>query len=348
MICDRIPLFSKQRSQQNISQSAKEKKLCIMYIYQTLYKIISTSMNTSKTGPWLVALAALLWAIDAPFRKYLTLDLSSTTIVFMEHLLIALLVLPIFFKRFQELKKMGVKEWLAILGIALGGSALATVFFTQSFSYVNPSVAILLQKIQPFVAILLATWLLKEKLSKKFWMFAGIGIYGAYLVSFPGLTVGSIEIRALVGVLFALLAAVLWAGGTVFGKFVLQKISFQTLTALRFLGALVFLFFIEIFFNRLPEVWMNTTKTDWLFVFIIAIIAGFISLFIYYKGLTNTKASVATIAELMFPVSAVVINWIFLGATLEANQIIGGIILLCAVYGLSYVNNQNEIVSISS
>ncbi|MEO8637677.1 MAG: DMT family transporter [Candidatus Taylorbacteria bacterium] len=298
-------------------------------------------MNSYKTGPWLVALAAFLWAIDAPFRKYVTGDLSSTTIVFMEHLLIALLVLPIFFRRFSELKKISPLEWLAILGIALGGSALATVFFTESFSYVNPSVAILLQKIQPFVAILLATILLKEKLTKKFWLFAVLGIYGAYLVSFPSLNPGAIEVRAMTGVLLALAAAVLWAAGTVFGRFALRRVAFQTLTALRFLGALVFLFFIEIYFHRLPEVTL-ASRTDWLFIFIIAIIAGFLSLFIYYKGLLTTKASVATIMELIFPVSAVVINWIFLGSTLVFGQIVGGVILLCAVAGLSLVNSQTE------
>ncbi len=298
-------------------------------------------MNKLGTGPWLVALAAILWAVDAPFRKYLTGDLSSTTIVFMEHLLIALLVLPILFKRFGELRNMSVREWLAVLGIALGGSALATVFFTESFSYVNPSVAILLQKVQPFIAILLAALLLKERLSKKFWLFAAFGVIGAYLISFPDYHIGSFEVRNQIGVVLALLAALLWAAGTVFGKFVLRKVTFQTLTALRFLGALFFLFLIELYFKRLPEV-ISATKIDWLFIFIIAIIAGFISLFIYYKGLKTTKASVATIAELAFPLSAVVVNWIFLDATLETGQILGGVILLAAVAGLSYINAEEE------
>src|SRR3989344_1819862 len=144
-------------------------------------------INQDKLGPWLVTIAALLWAVDAPFRKYLTGGLSSTTIVLMEHLVIAVLVLVFLWRYLPELKNLNKKDWLAVLFIGFGGSALATVFFTQSFHYVNPSVSILLQKVQPLFAILLAVIVLKEKLSSKFWLWAIIAIIGAYLVSFPNL-----------------------------------------------------------------------------------------------------------------------------------------------------------------
>src|SRR3990167_7671228 len=71
-------------------------------------------MNQYKLGPWLVALAALLWAVDAPFRKLLTQDLSSTTIVFMEHLVIAALVLVFLAKYFSEFRDLSWREWLAV------------------------------------------------------------------------------------------------------------------------------------------------------------------------------------------------------------------------------------------
>src|SRR5437763_1971634 len=105
-------------------------------------------MRHEKYGPWFVTFAAILWAVDAPFRKFLTLQLSSTTIVLMEHILIAICVLPILLPRLHELKTLNRKEWWAVIFIGFGGSALATVLFTQSFHYLNPTVAILLQKLQ--------------------------------------------------------------------------------------------------------------------------------------------------------------------------------------------------------
>ena len=299
-------------------------------------------MNPYKTGPWLVVIAALLWAVDAPFRKFLTGELSSTTIVLMEHITIAALVFLFLFKYLVELKNLSWKEWLAVIFIAFGGSALATVFFTQSFRYVNPSVAILLQKVQPFVAILMAVMILKEKLTPKFWLWAILGIFGAYLVSFPELRIENLELsEGMLGIIFALLAAFLWGGSTVFGRFVLRKVSFQAMTAIRFLAALIFLFGLAIYYGTLAEVRTASGK-DWLYVFIIAILAGFISLFIYYRGLKFTEAKIATIGELAFPFAAVVVNWIFLDATLSTMQIVGGLILLLAVTSLSVENAEES------
>lgn len=301
-------------------------------------------MDLYKSGPWLVALASLLWAVDAPFRKFLTQGLSSTTIVFMEHITIAVLVFLFLFRYLRELKNLSWKDWLAVIFIAFGGSALATVFFTQSFRYVNPSVAILLQKVQPLIAILLAVAVLREKLSKRFWLWAVAAIFGAYLVSFPGIGIKNLELSGgTLGVLFALLAAFFWGGSTVFGRFVLRKISFQAMTAVRFLAALIFLFGLQVYYRKLPEV-AGASGKDWLFVLIIAILAGFVSLFIYYRGLRFTRASIATIAELAFPFAAVIVNWIFLDAKLDFGQITGGLILLLAVTKLSLVNAQEHAI----
>lgn len=299
-------------------------------------------MNQYKLGPWLVALAAILWAVDAPFRKFLTQDLSSTTIVFMEHLVITALVL-IFFKRyFSEFRHLTWREWLAVIFIAFGGSALATVFFTQSFHYINPSVAILLQKTQPFIAILLAAVLLREKLSPRFWLWAGVGILGAYLLSFPELRVSGLEFSGgVAGIVLALSAAFLWGGSTVMGRLVLRKLSYPAMTALRFVGALLFLFLLELYFRSLGEIGRASGK-DWLYVAIIAVLAGFVSLFIYYRGLRDTRASIATIAELAFPFAAVAVNWIFLDASLEWGQIAGSVILVLAVTRLSLQNSQED------
>src|SRR3989338_5607259 len=144
-------------------------------------------MNQNRFGPLLVALAALLWAVDAPFRVFLTKSLTSPTIVFMEHITIAVLVFIFLFRYLSELKNLNAKEWGAVIFIGFVGSALATVLFTQSFAAFNylPTVPILLQKVQPFFAVLLAAFFLKERLTGRFWLWAVLGMFGAYLVTYP-------------------------------------------------------------------------------------------------------------------------------------------------------------------
>lgn len=294
-------------------------------------------MKSERFGPWLVTLAAVLWAVDAPFRKYLTTQLSSGAIVLMEHILIAVLVMAIFLPRLNEIKKLNLRDWISVIFIGFGGSALATILFTQSFHYLNPTVAILLQKLQPLIAIGLAAVLLKETMSKNFWLWAIVAIFGAYIISFPDLKPTGFSWQGNIGVLLALGAAFFWGGSTVFGRLVLSKISFQMMTSLRFLSALVFLVLINGYYGTLGEIG-SASMRDWTFVFIIAVLAGFISLLVYYYGLRSTKASVATICELAFPLAAVVVNWVFLDAILSVVQVVGGLILLFAITRLTIVN----------
>ncbi len=294
-----------------------------------------------KYGPYLIFLAAMLWATDAPFRVHLTKDLSSNFIVLVEHFFDVLIVLPIIIWSFKDLGKLGKKEWLSVLVIAIGGSALASIAFTQAFRYVNPSVAILLQKLQPLIAISLAAGLLKESLKKNFWIWTAVVIAGAYVISFPRfipqLFVGEQFNPNTTGVILALVAACLWGASTVLGKFVLNKVSFKVVTSLRIVVAFVFLLFLNIFQNTIPKL-SDVTVKDWFFLLIIAITSGVVSLFVYYKGLQHTKASIATLAELGFPLAAVVVNYFFLKESLVPMQFLGMAILL---YGLWHLGRQN-------
>jgi drug/metabolite transporter (DMT)-like permease len=302
-------------------------------------------------GPLFVFGAAMLWATDAPFRTHLTAELSSSFIVLAEHGVNLLIAIPLLFFNWRQLLSFTLREWGAVLVIAIGGSALASIAFTQSFHYVNPSVAILLQKVQPLIAIALAAALLKERLHKNFWMWAAVAIGGTYLISFPQLVPHVYEGEAFnpntIGVLLALSAALLWGASTVFGKYVLRTTAFQTLTALRFSVAFVFLFMLALAQDSIPPL-SSVTGTDWLFIVIIAVVSGTFSLGLYYYGLQYTKASIATLAELGFPLAAVFVNAYFIaGLTqpgtylgLYIGQWVGTLLLLGALYMLSRVNRE--------
>ncbi len=289
-------------------------------------------------GPYLILLAAMLWATDAPFRLHLTTTLSSNFIVLAEHFVDVLIVLPILLTSLPAMRRLKAKEWAAVLFIAIAGSALGSIAFTQAFHYVNPSVAILLQKLQPFIAIALAALLLKERLTPRYWLWAILAMAGAYLISFPGLLPqlypGETFNPNLMGVALALVAAVCWGASTVLGKYVLRETDFKIMTALRFSLAFLFLMCLNWQQHTFPAL-SSLTTTDYLFIAIIALASGVFSLFLYYKGLQSTPASVATLAELGFPMAAIFVNWIFLDAALVPVQIAGVALLLFAVFRLA-------------
>ena len=310
-------------------------------------------MNERMTlwGPVLVFAAAMLWATDGPFRSYLTAELSSGFIVLAEHAVSLLIVIPILLLGWRSLTQLSWKEWAAVLFIAIGGSALASIAFTQAFHYVNPSVAVLLQKVQPLIAITLASLVLGERLHRRFWIYGAVALAGAYLISFPQIIPRLYEGEAfnpnLIGVALSLVAALLWGASTVFGKYALREVAFQTLTALRFSLAFVFLFVLALIQGTIPPL-ETVSATDWLYLAIVGAVSGAFSLSIYYYGLRFTKASIATLAELGYPLAAVFINVYFIAgltqpgtyAGLYVGQWVGALLLLGALYLLSRLNRE--------
>ncbi|MDP3733311.1 MAG: EamA family transporter [Candidatus Daviesbacteria bacterium] len=196
-------------------------------------------------GPLFVIIAALLWSFDGVLRRGLY-TLPPTVVVFYEHLLgigFLLLLLP---KWISDLKKMTKKEWLAIALVSLFSGALGTIFYTAALgkvNYIQYSVVVLLQQLQPIWAIAMAAILLKEKVTKNFLVWAALALVAAYFVTFKNLSVNfSAGNGTIIAALFALLAGVLWGGSTAISKYVLKKVSFLTATALRFLLAPIFAF----------------------------------------------------------------------------------------------------------
>src|SRR5262249_973977 len=151
--------------------------------------------------------------------------------------------------------------------------------------YVNPSVAILLQKLQPLIAIALAAIVLKEPLKPLFWLWAALALFGAYLISFPNfvpqLYPGETFNPNVMGSLLALVAAFFWGASTVFGRFVLRKIDFKMMTALRFSTAFIALLILNAVQQTFPAPGQFTVL-DAVFIAIIAMVSGVFSLGIYY------------------------------------------------------------------
>ncbi|MBL7051279.1 DMT family transporter [Candidatus Woesearchaeota archaeon] len=294
-----------------------------------------------ESKPWFVSLGAALWATDSLVRSHIVRDFQSTFVVFFDHLISLFLTIPLFIKTWREILKFDLKDVASLIFISLGGSALATIFFTKSFALTsNYTIPVLIQKLQPIIAILLAYFILKEHLTKKFWLWSALAIIGAYFVSFSGdFVFGGLATASLTPILYALLAAILWGASTVFGKLLLKKYSFSFVTAVRYIAGTVFLFIIVLMQNQLGD-FMKIDFPSLMLFFVMAYIPGFLALFIYYFGLKGTKASVATICELTFPISAVVLNWVFLGSVLSFAQIAGAVLLLFAITKLSYENNK--------
>src|ERR1035437_4626671 len=279
------------------------------------------------TGVALVAAGAAMWGSDGALRAPLVSHWSPWTIVLYEHIILTVLVAPRLVRGAAAIARIPRRGWLAVLGVAWGGSALATLAFTFAFQYGNPDVVILLQKTQPLWALAAAALALGER--PRAWLVpvAAAALAGTYLLSFAGA-----QGRA---ALLALVAAALWGSATVLGRSALTHMEPDVLTGLRFACALPLLAVIAATQGALVP--SAVTAADWVRLVLLAVISGLVGMMLYYRGLRRTPASIATFAELAFPASALVINYLELGATIDAVQLIGFFVLWGTIALLHWV-----------
>src|SRR5205807_9599617 len=111
----------------------------------------------------LIAVAATMWASDTYFRAQLVGHLQPAQIVVIEAALISLFLLAFLLRGIPELRRLDRRGWIAIILIAVGPQAVATILFTQSFSYGHYAETFVLQQTQPLIAIVLAWLILGER-----------------------------------------------------------------------------------------------------------------------------------------------------------------------------------------
>ena len=293
-------------------------------------------------APLAVIFAALLWSLDGLLRQELY-HISSFVIVALEHSIGALIFLPFLFKSIPKIKKLGQRGWISIFWISICGGVLGTYFYTKALSFVNYidlSVVVLIQKLQPLFAISLAGVILKEKLSKRFMFLAIIAMFGGYLVTFGNKPFGNWDDKSTIASLCALLASFCWGSSTVLGKHALKQLTFEVVTGMRlFITAIIALIIIA-YSGGFSDV-SSLRPENYTTIIIIVFSTGTIALSIYYYGLQNLAASHTTIYELAWPLSAVFIDWTLKGKTLSLVQIVGALILLCSM-GMLTRENQSE------
>lgn len=295
-------------------------------------------------GSVAVGLAAMLWGFDGVVLTPQLYRLDVIYVVFILHLLPFLFMSLIFYKDFKNLRLMSASDLITFTLIGLFGGAIGTIAIVKALfllDFNHLSVVVLLQKLQPVFAIALAAILLKEKISHRYAFWSAVAIVSGYFLTFgwslPDLRTGSNTVYA---ALLALLAAFSFGSSTVFSKKVLYKYAFTTSTFFRygFTSAIMLVFMLVAGdFGQLAA----TGGREWLFIVLIGLTTGSGAIFLYYYGLRRIKAMTATISELLFPVSAVVFDYLINGSLLSPLQWLSATLMVFAIIRLNTQFREN-------
>lgn len=294
----------------------------------------------SSYGPWLVGLGAALWGTESAWRIPLNDLFDADVIVFWEHVLILLMFLPILVPRLGELPKIDKRSWGYLIFSGFAGSAVGTIFFTLALRNGNPTVVNVILNIQPVISTLGAFVLFRDRLTPRFFLYAGIAIVAGIFLSVeqPALISVSFAQAGLnLGTGYALICSVFWGLSTVAGRGVMIGMPLRLAASLRIVVGLVCMTYILLAYGKLQgaSLWPAAAQahagTAIVALLLLVSISGGIPLLIYFEGLRLTRASTAGYFEMMQTLAAVCITWGFFHAALRPHQIVAALILIAAV-----------------
>jgi len=294
--------------------------------------------NQILRGTIAISISAIMWGFDGVVLTPRLFNLDVVYVVFILHLFPFLLMNFFLFNQYKYLKTFVRQDYITFFLVAFFGGAMGTYAIVKALFLVDfqqLSVVVLLQKLQPIFAIILAGILLKEKIGKHFLVWAGVAIIASYFLTF-GLNKPdfSTDSKTIYAALYALLAAFSFGSSTVFSKKILLNYNFITATFYRY-GFTTVIMLIFILISGTYSEFQKTTTENWLFFILIGLTTGSGAIFIYYYGLRRVKAIIATISELLFPVSAIVFDYLINGSLLSPVQLISAAVMVFSIIMLN-------------
>jgi drug/metabolite transporter (DMT)-like permease len=292
-----------------------------------------------------ISLAATMWGLDGVVLTPRLYNLDVGLVVFTLHALPFLLMHTFLYRQYKFLKKFTAGDYLIVLLIALFGGAIGTLSIVKALFLINfkeLSIVVLLQKLQPVFAISLAALILKEKLSKYFYIWASVALLGGYFLTFglhaPDLKTGS---NTALSAMYALLAAFSFGSSTVFSKMILLRYDFKTATFYRYGFTTIIMLIFLIVFGKTGQ-FDQITGTNWMIFFIIAFTTGSGAIFLYYFGLNHIKASLAVICELFFPISTIVFDYLINHSRLSLVQWLSAGLMVFAIININKIQQTEK------
>lgn len=302
----------------------------------------------------LILIAASMWGIDGVLLtpRYFNFGFYDVRfIVFASHFLPTLILSILFFSQYKLLKTFKKNDFIYYGLIALFGGCIGTLSIVKALYLSNYSLSLvtLIQKAQPIFAIILAYILLKEKPKKRFYIILLITLVSLYFLIFGLENPKLLPKDNLKAAFYSLIAAFSFGSSTVFGKKIVSNHSFLTATFYRFLFTTIISLILLLIFPVKSYESFAYYISDYKIYTLTIVIALFslINISLYYLGMKTTKATYATICELAYPLTSVLVEAVYYGRILSNIQLFFAAVLVISIilnniekpYDLEAINN---------
>lgn len=251
------------------------------------------------------------------------INLTSSEVALFRAIIATLIIFIYKFIRGKSLRFKEFKKDIPVLFISGVAMGVNWILLFKAYNYTSISIATLSYYFAPVIVMGVCPIIFKEKLTLKqiicFFM-ATIG-----LIMIIGLSREDSGSSNIVGIIFGLSAAVLYAIVIILNKFI-KKVTGIDRTLIQFIATIIVL---------IPYIALTTginlgnlDKKGLISLLTLGVVHTGIAYCLYFESLKNLKGQEAAILSYIDPLVAVVLSVTILGENISTLQIIGGIMIL--------------------
>jgi drug/metabolite transporter (DMT)-like permease len=275
-----------------------------------------------------IAAATILWSVNYSFAKMAVLEIDPFAVALVR----VLVATPLFFLALAWKGRPilpTVAELRAALPLGVTGVLANQIFFITGIQRTTPAHSALVVSLLPVVALLLAAFLIGERLTRLKVTGVLVAFAGIFLISVRDGWTFSRE--TLGGDLLTLCGVCAFAYYTVAGKKVIPRIGVLRTTALSFLvgGALMIPLVIS---RALHQDWGRVSPRGWGSLAYVVFAATFLCYLLYYGALSRIESGKVAAFTYLQPVLAGITSFLILGESIQGHFVLGGIAVLTGVY----------------
>lgn len=282
----------------------------------------------------LFILSMLIFGTIGIFRKYI--PLSSSVIAFSRGFIGVLFLFVLILLKKDKLNKKSIKDnlWLLIIsGFFIG---LNWVFLFESYKYTSVATATLCYYMAPIFVMIASTFLFKERVSFINVVCILIALIGMVFVS-GVIETGFNDKNTLIGVIYGLLAALLYASVIILNKF-MKPIPSIDKTVMQLLFSVVILIPYILIGQEFKGMIINLEII--LLLLIVGVVHTGLAYALYFDSMKGLKTQSIAILSYIDPVVAIILSALILKENMSIFAIIGAVLILGSTFINEMINNR--------
>jgi len=307
-------------------------------------QVISVSADSGliqrkrKSTAWyflLLALASLMWSGQGTAIKFLDSHLGPIGITFLPFYCTTLLAIPLLIRMRRQrptAQTPNRRDWVRFIIAGVGGQVLAQLGMTWGISYSLASNGAILNLLIPVISAVLASIMLRERMTPLRILSLLIGLAGVVLMSSGDIQHASFfQSKFFLGNLMIFAGCAGSAFYNVYCKGLLQRFEEIEILIYSYITASIASIPLLIWVEPVP--WRNFLSfplSSWLAFAFLALFMYGASMLLFFKALAHLDVTTASISMYLVPVFGVLLATTMLGERLNLLEVLGAMIVLSA------------------